>query len=166
MNLRAVKLNQAIPLPLEAWATMLSVDAMDAETTEAKMMEQVGRAQQSAMARELGWGCEVAGLNPYVTLRPRKRSDATFLLRVAFDDFPRKAPSYVFVDIGTKETTEAAWPPNVRHGAQPPGICTPGTREFHENFHANDQGYPWDPDRFTVLDTVARIHQLMEHGVG
>ena len=130
------------------------------------MMEQVGQAHKSAMARELGWVFEVADLHLYVTLRPRKRQDATYLLRAAFDDFPRKAPSYVFVDLGTKEMTDAAWPPNVRHGAQPPGICTPGTREFHENFHANDKGYPWDPERFTVLDTVYRIHQLMERGVG
>ena len=145
---------------------MASLNEMDVETTQAKMLEQVGQAQRSAMACELGWAIEVVDVLLYVTLRPRKHRDATYLLRLAFDDFPRRAPSYVFVDLGTNEITDAAWPPNVRHGAQPPGICTPGTREFHDNYHANDKGYPWDPGRFTVLDTLYRIHQLMECGVG
>ena len=129
------------------------------------MMEQVGPAQQCAMARALRWDFEVEDLVVYVTLRPRKRRDLSHLLKVAFEDFPRRAPSYVFVDHGTREVADTAWPLNVRHGAQPPGICTPGTREFHEHFHANDTGYPWDPERYTVLDTLYRIHQLMERGI-
>ena len=129
------------------------------------MMGQVGPTQKCAMARALRWGFEIEDLVVYVTLRPRKRRDLSYLLKVAFEDFPRRAPSYVFVDYGTREVADTAWPLNVRHGAQPPGICTPGTREFHEHFHANDTGYPWDPGRYTVLDTLYRIHQLMERGI-
>ncbi len=138
---------------------------MDAETVKAKMMAQVEQAQQSAMAGPLCWAFEVLDMVIYVSMQHRQRPEHGFLLSVSFDDFPRRAPSYVFVDQQTRQVTDESWPPNVRHGAQPPGICTPGTREFHEHFHANDAGYPWDPERYTVLDTLHRIHQLMERGI-
>ena len=139
---------------------------MDTETSQAKMLEQVCVAKKSAMARELGWVFESSGLRLYLMLRPRKRKNLSFLLRATFDDFPQRAPSYVFVENGSKEMTGAAWPPDVRHGADPPGICTPGTREFHENYHVNDQQYPWDSLEFYVLGTIKRIHDIMERGVG
>lgn len=139
---------------------------MDTETVETKMMEQVEMARRSGIARALHWGLDVADLVAYVTMQPRHHPEQTFLLRVSFDEFPRRAPSYVFVGRETKQVIDAAWPPGVRHGASPTGICTPGTREFHEHFHANDQGYPWDAERYTVLDTLHRIHQLMERGIG
>lgn len=139
---------------------------MDAETVRAKMLAQVDAARQSGLARAFGWRFEIDGLTVHVTLSPRRRPDLVYLLRVAFDDFPRRAPSYVFVDRATKQETETAWPPGVRHGGPPPGICTPGTREFHEHLHREDRQYPWDPDRYTFRYTLAEIHRMMERSVG
>lgn len=139
---------------------------MDIETVKAKMTAQLDRARQSAMFGALGWGFEVVDLTLYVTMRHRRRADQAFLLRVTFDDFPRRAPSYVFVNLNTRELRDDAWPPNVKHGDALPGICTPGTREFHEKYHLNDAQYPWDSERWTVLDTLQRVHSMMEHGIG
>jgi len=140
---------------------------VDIETVRAKMLAQVEQARASAMARAYGWAFELEDLTLYVMMPHRRRPDHVFLLRVAFDDFPRRAPSYVFVDRATKELVPHAWPPNVKHDdAQLPGICTPGTRGFHEKWHLNDAQHPWDPDLYTVLDTLQRIHAMMEKGIG
>lgn len=139
---------------------------MDLQTVRAKMMAQVDEARRSAMALVYGWEFEIDGLTVYTTMRHRRKREVLHLLRTTFDDFPRLAPSYVFVDRKTKAVLpEQAWPPNVKHGDPDlPGICTPGTREFHQKWHATDTQYPWDPDRWTFLDTLQRIHAMMEHG--
>lgn len=139
---------------------------MDIETTRAKMMAQFDQARQSATARACGWVFAVEELTVYVTMRARRKQDRSFLLRVMFEDFPRRAPSYVFVEANTRQVTDAAWPPNVKHGSPPPGICTPGTRECHEHYHKNDAKYTWDADKETFLSTLQMIHRLMERGVG
>lgn len=139
---------------------------MDIETVRAKMGAHLDCVRQSAMSRVFGWSFEVTDLTAYVTMRHRRRPDRVFLLRVAFDDFPCRAPLYVFVHPETRELRDDAWPPNVKHGDALPGICTPGTREFHEKYHLNDGQYPWDGERWTVLDTLQRIHSMMEHGIG
>lgn len=139
---------------------------MDLETVRAKMASQVGRASKSAMARIFAWTFEMEDLVAYVILRHRRRPEQAFLLRVSFDDFPRRAPSYVFVDRQIRQITGACWPPGVKHDDALPGICTPGTREFHEKYHLNDAQHPWDAERFSFLDTLMRIHRMMEHGLG
>lgn len=139
---------------------------MDAETITGKFLAELRAVQASAMARVFGWEFSVDGLILYVTLRPRRRPEVTYLLRAGFDDFPRRAPSFAFIDPKSKQLDDAAWPPGVRHGAQPPGICTPGTREFHENYHAGDAQYSWDDARFPLLMSLHEIHRMMERGVG
>jgi len=139
---------------------------MDAETVTAKMKEQVEAARASALAQAFGWRFETDGMTVHVVLAPRRRSELVYLLRVTFDDFPRRAPSYVFVDRLTGQETNEAWPPGVRHDGPPPGVCTPGTREFHEHLHRGDAQYPWDPIKYTFLSTLAEIHRLMERGLG
>jgi hypothetical protein len=139
---------------------------MDVDTVRAKMMAQVASARESAMAAVFAWTFEIEDLILYVTMRHRRKPDSIYLLRVAFDDFPRRAPSYIFVDRHSKDKTSEAWPPKVKQSNNPAGICTPGTREFHENYHRNDAAYPWDSERYTVLSTLCEIHRLMERGIG
>jgi hypothetical protein len=139
---------------------------VDLETVQAKMAAHVDAAGASALARAFGWTFEVDGLVVYVVLTPRRRPANIYLLRATFDDFPRRAPSYVFVDRATRQETESAWPPGVRHGGPPSGICTPGTREFHEHLHRGDSQYPWDPDRYTFLATLTEIHRMTERALG
>jgi hypothetical protein len=138
---------------------------MDTETVHAKMLAQVDTAKRSAMAGVFGWAFEVDDVTVCVALRPRRRPDLVYFLRARFDDFPRLAPSCIFVDRATRQPTEVAWPPGVQHG-NTGGICTPGTREFHEQLHRNDAHYPWSPDRYPFLATLVEIHRMMEKGVG
>jgi hypothetical protein len=139
---------------------------MDTETVRAKMDQYIAPARGAALAQACGWSFDLDGLRALVTLKHRRKPECTHVLRVTFEEFPRRAPSYVFVDPKTKEITAGAWPPNVKYDGNPPGICTPGTREFHENYHANDAQYSWDPARYTFTDTLLRIQQLMERGIG
>lgn len=139
---------------------------MDIETVRAKMLAQVEPARRAGLAQAFGWGFEVDGLTAYVSLAPRRRPEKVYLLQVAFDEFPLRPPSCVFVDRVTKEMTDGAWPPGVRHGGPPPGICTPGTREFHEHLHRGDRQYEWNPERYPFLSTLAEIHRMMELGIG
>jgi len=129
---------------------------MDTETTVTLMTTELGRVRTSALCRAFGWQVEVDGLVAYVLLRPRQHREQAFLLRASFDDFPWRAPSFAFVDRTTYQPHDTAWPPGVRHGSQPPGICTPGTREFHEHYHLNDAQYRWEPERYPFLQTLGR----------
>ena len=118
------------------------------------------------MAVAFGWAFEITDLTIYVTITHRRRPDSVYLVRVAFDDFPKRAPSYVFMDRNSKQVSAEAWPPGVKQSDSPLGICTPGTREFHEHYHKDDAAYPWDPERYTFLATLSEIHRLMERGIG
>lgn len=138
---------------------------MDQQTIEAKMATQLQEAQRSAMTKVFAWEYEVSGLVTYIRMRPRKHLDRSYLLRVSFDDYPQRAPSYVFVDATSRQLSDGAWPPGVKHSDPLPGICTPGTREFHEKYHAGDAQYPWSEQRYSFLDTLQRIHALIEHGL-
>jgi hypothetical protein len=135
---------------------------MDQETSRQLMTEQLDVVRASALSKAFGWVIDEDGLIAYVTLKPRKRPGESFVLRVCFRDFNRRAPSYVFVDTESHQPGDSAWPPGVRHGAAPPGICTPGTRECHEHYHANDRQYEWRPDRRSVLRTITEIHRMMD----
>lgn len=137
---------------------------MDPETIKALMAEQLNAARRSAMKDYYDWSIQETDLIAYVTMRPRRRPEQSYLMRIAFDDFPQKAPSYVFVDTASHEITAEAWPPNVKHNDSLPGICTPGTREFHDKYHLNDAQYPWSPKRYSFLDTVQRIQEMIEKG--
>jgi hypothetical protein len=138
---------------------------MDAVTVKELMKEQLETVRKSKLCAAFGWEIEEKDLCAHVMLRPRHCRDRGFLLRMLFDDFPRRPPSYVFVDATTREMKDEAWPPGVRHSAAPPGICTLGTRECHENYHLNDAQYAWESQPNAVLTTLAEIHRLMERGI-
>ena len=137
---------------------------MDLETTQALVAEEVERVRASGLSRAFDWEIDVSDLAVYVRMRPRKSKGKSFLMRALFDDFPRHAPSCVFVSVETRNIEENAWPPGVRHGGSPAGICTPGTREFHDHYHANDGKYEWDSGTYPLLSTLAEIHRLIDQG--
>ncbi|MBI4090736.1 MAG: hypothetical protein HY422_01815 [Candidatus Komeilibacteria bacterium] len=138
---------------------------MDAETVKAKMMAQVDRARVSGFARRYGWKFDIDGLVVHVTLRRGADPERDYLLRITFDEFPKRAPSYVFIDPKTKENNPEAWPPGTRHKAGGAGgICTPGTREFHEIIHKDDAQYPWNAERYTVLEALTMTQRIADKG--
>jgi len=139
---------------------------MDPETSRSLFTEQLQCAQTSALAKAFGWQFEANDDRVFVLMRGRGEGKPTHLLRVTFDDFPARAPSYQFVDPKTKEAAGCVWPPNLKCREDIPGICTPGTREFHEHYHKNDAQYPWDYKTLTVLNTLAEINRLLERSGG
>lgn len=130
------------------------------------MADALAQARNSALCRAFNWQFEVDGLTVHVGMRPRTRTDVSYLLRASFDDFPRHAPSCLFVNPQTRVSDGNSWPPGVRHDGPPAGICTPGTREFHDYYHANDRQYVWNPESYPFLTTLAEINRLLERGVG
>ena len=138
---------------------------MDEETVKAKMVAELDRLQQSRLATVFGWRICVDGLNAFLTMSPRMRREPKYLLKVNFEDFPRQAPSCVFVDPKTRLPGPDAWPRKVKHGQQPDGICVAGTRECHAHYHKNEAQYVWDPTTWTLLETLSEIHRLLEKGI-
>jgi hypothetical protein len=132
---------------------------MDVEASVAKMCAQIDALRSSAMSREAGWTIEIPPPTVYLGLKRNAEPDRVYLLRIQFDDFDRRAPSYTFVDPMTKVRTPNSCPPNVEHSEG--RICTTGTRECHEQLHQNDTQYAWDAKKYSVLDTVRTIHRMM-----
>lgn len=131
---------------------------MDAETVREFAVVEIEKAKNSRVAEVLGWVFEIDGLAVFISIRPRTAPEKEYLLRITFEDFPRRCPSFLFVNSGSKQPGN--WPPNIQHGSG--GICIPGTREFHEQIHQNDQQYPYDPDTYSLLETLHRIQLLVE----
>lgn len=135
---------------------------MDRETSQQIMGQQLAAVKASGFGEACSWEIEQQDLAAFVLLRPRRDHNQSFLLLVEFDDLPRRAPSYVFVDSESRQECASVWPPGLRQDDNPPGICTPGTREFHEHYHVNDRQYPWSLELYPVLQTLAEIQRLME----
>lgn len=135
---------------------------MDIETSREGMGQELSRLQSSKLALQAGWEISHEDLLVFVGMRSRRAPGQFYLLRASFDEYPKRAPSFVFVDPDTKAPSDSAWPPGVRHSADPPGICTPGTREFHEHFHKNEPQHAWDRVKHTLLATVHEIQRLLD----
>ena len=135
---------------------------MDYETIKAKIDEQV--ADVLKLAEAFQWKIQKDGIAVFVEMCHRRKPDRSYVLRVSFEDYPKRALSYVFVNIDTK--IPGRWPPNVKHGSDPPGICTPGTRECIEHYHKGDAKYQWDPNKYTLRYVLMEIQKMLEKGIG
>jgi len=135
---------------------------MDVKTVKAKMDQQV--ADVLKVARPFLWKIQKNEIAIFVEMRHRRKPDQPYFLKVSFEDYPKRAPSYVFVDMATKNP--GGWPPNVKHGSNPPGICTPGTRECIEHYHKGDAQYQWDPNKNNLRSVLMEIQKMLEKGIG
>lgn len=137
---------------------------MDLQTVKEKFKYEVDSIKNSTICKILGWEIEICldEFLVYVSMSPRKSKDKKYLLRINFDDYPQQAPSYVFVDRDTRQEKQEVWPQGIRHQGPPPGICTPGTREFHKHLHANEPAYQWDASKYKVVNTLMQIQILMD----
>ncbi len=131
---------------------------MDSVTIIVKIREQADDILK--IAKAFGWIIEQDGLSIFVEMRHRRKSTPIYLLRISFEDYPQRAPSYIFVNKDKRES--GSWPPNVKHGSEPPGICTPGTREFHEHYHKNDAQFQWNPENYSLRFVLMNIQKIIE----
>jgi len=137
---------------------------MDPQTVREKFQNDVDFLRESALCKAFGWKIEIHPdeFLAYVFMSPRKARDKRYLLQIGYDDYPQRAPSCIFVDVGTKQETDAAWPPRIKHSGPPPGICAPGTRAFHERLHKNEPAYQWNAEKFKVTNTLQNIQILID----
>ena len=138
---------------------------MDKATVRAKMAVEIDRVLSSKLSVALGWTIDVNEFDAYIAMTPRGKPGQAYLMKVNFDDFPRQAPSCIFVDVQTRSPCPEAWPLGVKHGGQPDGICVAGTRECHSHYHKNEAAYVWDAGKWPLKSTLVDIHQLMEKGL-
>ena len=92
----------------------------------------------------------------FVSMYLRDKPDAAFLLRIAFDGFPDKAPSYLFVNPQTKKVELGSWPTGAAFKKKWPGICLKGTREFYDQGHPDRRG-EWSPETYPVASVLQEI---------
>ena len=135
---------------------------MDIETSREGMAQELSRLRSSKLATQAGWEVFHEDLLVFVGMRSRRTPGQLYLLRASFDEYPKRAPSILFVDPATKAPSADAWPPGLQHSTNPPGICTPGTREFYEHFHKNQQQHAWDRAKHSLLATVHEIQRLVD----
>jgi len=137
---------------------------MDPVTVKERFQKELDCIRKGMLCKTYKWNFE-ANIDEYlvyVNITSRKAQDKEYLLRIKFDDYPQRAPSYIFVDKTTKEEKNDAWPPRIRHPGPPPGICTPGTREFHENLHKKDARYQWDAEKYNIGNTLMQLQLLVD----
>lgn len=137
---------------------------MDPQTVRESFQKEIDSIRSSSLCKAFKWEFEIniEEYLAYLIMMPRKAEDRRYLLRIKFDDYPQRAPSYIFVDNNTKEERVDVWPPGIRHSGPPPGICTPGTREFHEHLHKNDARHQWDADKYKISNTLMQIQLLID----
>lgn len=124
-----------------------------------KMTEQINMIKASAMARQRGYILNTEDLFLYIEMQHQKLNKI-FVLQIYFDEYPGRAPSYIFVDPADKKDKPDWWPPNVKHSEGK--ICIPGTREFHEIIHKNDTKHkPWSSTNYPLLYTLREIDREM-----
>jgi len=110
-----------------------------------------------------GWTINVEGFDVYVTLHPKKHPEKTFLTRLRCDEYPKRAPSFQFVDLVTKQEGAQCWPPvgpfqaAISRSQSQPQLCIPGIREFHEGCHATDASRPWSPEKYSFAAILQAI---------
>lgn len=139
---------------------------MDPEISKAKLRKEVEAllALQATVSHHR-WEIVIDGLIVYVTIYPRNMPKKKYLARFIYDDFPQRAPAFTFVDPETRREGKEFWP---KHGAfnnalnrQPPQLCIPGVREFHEILHRE---HPWSPECYPLVKVLESIQAELTKG--
>lgn len=100
----------------------------------------------------------------------RARDGEPFTVRLMCDEYPRLAPSIVFIDAQGSPSAQSAWPKgNGRffEVVKPPPncfLCMPLTREGlaqHPNWLTGPATKPWNAQRSTLMDVFNYLQRLL-----
>jgi hypothetical protein len=134
---------------------------VDPELSKHYFEEQVSRLQSiKGMIEHYGWTISIEGFDIYVIMHPKRHPGKTFLARLRCDEYPKRAPSFQFLDASTKQEGAPYWPQGGAFQAAAsrsqslPQLCIPGIREFHEGCHAADSSRPWLPEKYSFATTL------------
>lgn len=137
---------------------------MDPELSKHYFDEQVSRVQSlKGIIEHYGWTISVEGFDVYVTMHPRKYPEKRFLARLRCNEYPKRAPSFQFVDPATRQEGAQYWPSvgpfqaAISRSQSQPQLCIPGIREFHEGCHATDSSRPWLPEKYSLAKILQDV---------
>jgi hypothetical protein len=113
-----------------------------------------------------GWAIEVEGFDIYISMYPKRHPEKKFLARLRCDEYPKRAPSFQFLDPATKHEGTQYWPEGdpfrAAIGRPTPQLCIPGIREFHEGCHANDSSKPWSPEKYSFAKILEDVQAELD----
>ena len=142
---------------------------MDPELSKHYFDEQVSKLQSlKGIIEHHGWTINVEGSNVYATMHPKKHPEKTFLARLRCDEYPKRAPSFQFVDPVTRQEGAQHWPSfgpfqaAIGRSQSQPQLCIPGIREFHEGCHAADSSRPWSPEKYSFAAILQAVQAELD----
>jgi len=133
------------------------VSSLDTELSKYYFSEQVSKLQSLKGVKEHhGWRTDIKGFDIFVTMHPKKHPEKSFLARLRCEEYPKRAPSFQFVDPVTKQEGSQYWPnigpfqAAISRSQSNPQLCILGIREFHEGCHASDSSHPWSYEKYPL----------------
>jgi len=142
---------------------------LDPELSGHFFQEQVAKLQSlTELSEHHGWVTNIEGFDVFVTMHPKKHPEKTFLARVRCTEYPKKAPSFQFVDPNTKQEGAQYWPnagpfqAAISRSQSQPQLCIPGIREFHEGCHASDSSRPWSYEKYPIVEILEAVQAELD----
>jgi len=137
---------------------------MDPELSKHYFDEQVSKLLSvQGMIEHHGWKISIDSFDIYVAMHPKRHLERNFLARLRCDEYPKRAPSFQFIDPSTRQEGPQYWPQGspfqaaINRSQISPQLCIPGIREFHEGCHSTDSSRPWLPEKYSfaiILEAV------------
>lgn len=138
---------------------------MESEVISHKIQEQLDYLQaHNNLFIYHGWQVTPGGLYVYVLMYPKKSPNLKFMARFYYEGYPQRAPAFTFIDPQTRQEGKQFWPQQgsafqAALGRNPPQLCIPGIREFHEILHTN---YTWNVNKYLLCKVLEDIQVEMD----
>jgi len=137
---------------------------VDPELSKYYFDEQISKLLSlQGIIEHYGWRISIEGVDIYVTMHPKQHPEKDFLVRLRCDEYPKRAPSFQFVDPTTRQEGAQYWPQGspfqaaISRSQSSPQLCVPGIREFHEGCHSTDSSRPWLPEKYSFAKILQDV---------
>lgn len=145
------------------------MSSLDPELSKHYFNQQFSRLQSLKGVKEHhGWVINVEGFDIFVTMHPKKHPEKNFLARLRCGEYPKRAPSFQFVGLVTKQEGAQYWPnvgpfqAAIGRSQSHPQLCIPGIREFHEGCHASDSSHPWSYEKYPLARILEAVQAELD----
>jgi len=142
---------------------------VDPELSKHYFDQEVSRLQSlKGLIEHHGWVIEVEGFDIYIFMYPKRYAEKKFLARLRCNEYPKRAPSFQFVNPSTKQEGAPYWPQGdtfsaaIGRSQSLPQLCIPGIREFHEGCHGSDSSKPWSPEKYSFAKILEDVQAELD----